>query len=53
MNSVKSSSNHVWSEDDIERIERIYRFIWKHRKGDTSEIYQQECDAEWLRSLVD
>lgn len=41
----------AWSEDDMETIDRIYNFIWKNRKGDTSEIYQQEKDANWLKSL--
>ena len=43
--------NSVWSEEDMETIDRIYNFIWKNRKGDTSEIYQQEKDANWLKSL--
>ena len=48
---VQPQPKQEWSEKDNERIERIYHFIWKNRKGDTSEIYQQEQDAEWLKSL--
>ena len=49
--------NHVqskqeWSEEDEKRIERIVSFIWKNRKGDTDEIYQQEQDANWLKSKL-
>ena len=40
-----------WSEEDDKRLDRIVSFIWKNRKGDTSEIYQQEQDAKWLQSL--
>ena len=40
-----------WSEEDEKRIQRIYDFLWKNRKGDTDTIYQIEKDAEWLKSL--
>ena len=40
-----------WSEEDEHRINRISDFIWKNRKGDTDEIYQQEQDVDWLKSL--
>ena len=40
-----------WSEKDEERLNRIADFLWKRRKGDTSEIYQQEQDINWLKSL--
>lgn len=40
-----------WSEEDERRINRISDFIWKNRKGDTDEIYQQEQDVNWLKSL--
>lgn len=43
----------TWSEEDEETIDRIYNFLWKNRKGDTSEIYQQEKDATWFKSLKD
>ena len=41
----------AWSEEDEHRINRISDFIWKNRKGDTDEIYQQEQDANWLKSI--
>jgi hypothetical protein len=40
-----------WSEEDEERFNRVCSFIWKNRRGDTSEIYQQELDVEWLKSI--
>ena len=40
-----------WSEEDKNRLNRICDFLWKNRKGDTSEIYQQEKDIAWLKSL--
>lgn len=40
-----------WSEEDRKRIQRISNFIWKNRKGDTDDIYQQEQDVKWLKSL--
>ena len=43
--------NPVWSEEDPKRIDYICDFIWKNRKGDTDEIYQQEQDVKWLKSL--
>lgn len=42
-----------WNKEDIERISRIADFIWKNRKGDTDEIYKQELDVNWLKSLKD
>ena len=42
-----------WSEEYEHRINRISDFIWKNRKGDTDEIYQQEQDANWLKLLKD
>ena len=44
--------NNKWSEEDEKRIERIVSFIWKNRKGDTDEIFQQEQDANWLMTFV-
>ena len=38
-------------KEDSERLDRIYKFIWANRKGDTDEIYQLEQDADWLESL--
>lgn len=40
-----------WSGEDFKRIDYICDFIWKNRKGDTDEIYQQEQDVKWLKSL--
>ena len=40
-----------WNEEDEKRIQRIYDFLWKNRKGDTDTIYQIEKDADWLKSL--
>ncbi len=40
-----------WTEEDNKRIDRICKFIWKSRKGDTDEIFQQEQDIKWLQSL--
>ena len=45
---VKSTE---WSEEDRERIQRIYDFMWKNRKGDTDTIHQIEKDADWLKAL--
>ena len=41
----------TWSVEDKKRIDRICDFVWKNRKGDTDEIYQQEQDVNWLKSL--
>lgn len=55
LNSLKnriSSPLHInYSKEDLERINRISDFIMKNRKGDTDEIYQQEQDVKWLKSL--
>ena len=40
-----------WSEEDKIRLDRICKTLWKNRKGDTDEIYQQEQDINWLKSL--
>ena len=42
----------VWSEKDKEIIKRIASFMWKNRKGDTDEIFQQEQDVKWLNLLI-
>ena len=42
-----------WSDEDFKRIDYICDFVWKNRKGDTDEIYQQEQDVKWLKSLKD
>lgn len=47
----KIEKESSWSEEDEYRINRISDFIWKNRKGDTDEIYQQEQDVNWLKSL--
>lgn len=44
-------SRQEWSEEDKKRIQRIYDFLWKNRKGDTDTIYQIEKDANWLIGL--
>ena len=49
VNTIKQKP--AWSEEDRKRIQRISDFIWKNRKGDTDEIYQQEQDVKWLKSL--
>lgn len=46
-----SEQEPAWSEEDSKRIDYICDFIWKNRKGDTDEIYQQEQDVNWLKSL--
>lgn len=40
-----------WGQENQERINRIYDFLWKNRVGDTDEIYRQEQDANWLKTL--
>ena len=42
-----------WSDEDSERLDRIHKFIWANRKGDTDEIYQLEQDADWHKSIKD
>ena len=44
-------SKQEWSEEDKIRLDRICKTLWKNRKGDTDEIYQQEQDIDWLKSL--
>lgn len=51
LESFKPQLKQEWSEEDEKRVNRISDFIWKNRKGDTDEIYQQEQDANWLKSL--
>ena len=41
------------SEEDKIRLDRICKTLWKNRKGDTDEIFQQEQDVDWLKSLKD
>lgn len=53
LKSLKPQPKQEWSEEDMETIDRIHNFIWKNRKGDTSEIYQQEKDANWLKCIKD
>ena len=48
---LEKQGEKSWSEEDEKRISRIADFIWKNRKGDTDEIYQQEQDVNWLKSL--
>lgn len=50
MNGEKVSP--AWSEKEKEIIKRIASFMWKNRKGDTDEIFQQEQDVKWLNSLI-
>ena len=42
---------HAWSKEDEIRLNRICKTLWKNRKGDTDEIYQQEQDVDFLKSL--
>ncbi len=48
---VQPHPKQEWNKEDSERLDRIYKFIWANRKGDTDEIYQQEQDADWLMTL--
>lgn len=41
----------AWSEEDEIRLDRICKTLWKNRNGDTDEIFQQEQDVDWLKSL--
>ena len=41
----------AWSEEDDKRINRIYDFLWKHKRGFSAIIWQIEEDANWLKSL--
>jgi hypothetical protein len=51
LESFKPQLKQEWSEEDKKRVNRISDFIWKNRKGDTDEIYQQEQDVNWIKSL--
>lgn len=56
VNWLKSLKDRVqikqeWSEEDKIRLGRICKALWKNRKGDTDEIYQQEQDIDWLKFL--
>ena len=53
INAVKElyEQKPTWSEEDKIRLDRICKTLWKNRKGDTDEIYQQEQDIDWLKSL--
>lgn len=44
-------SSTGWEQENQERINRIYDFLWKNRVGDTDEIYRIEQDANWLKTL--
>ena len=48
---IQPHPKQEWNKEDSERLDRIYKFIWANRKGDTDEIYQQEQDADWLMTL--
>lgn len=48
---VLPQPKQVWSEEDNKRIERIYNFLWKHKRGFSAIIWQIEEDANWLKSL--
>ena len=41
-----------WNAEDYERLKRIAQIVWKNRKGDTDEIYQQEQDVKWLMNQI-
>ena len=47
----KQGEKPKWTEEDVIRLDRICKTLWKNRKGDTDEIYQQEQDFDWLNSL--
>ena len=47
----QSKQNLTWSEEDDKRINRIYDFLWKHKRGFSAIIWQIEEDANWLKSL--
>lgn len=49
---IELNPKQEWSQEDTKRIQRIHDFIWKNRKGDTDEIFQQEQDANWLMTFV-
>ena len=49
----KQALKPKWTEEDVIRLDRICKTLWKNRKGDTDEIFQQEQDVEWLKSLKD
>ena len=49
----KNEQQYAWSDEDEKRIDCICDFVWKNRKGDTDEIYQQEQDVKWLKLLKD
>ena len=53
LESFKPQLKQEWSEEDKKRVNRISDFIWKNRKGDTDEIYQQEQDVNWIKSIKD
>jgi len=48
---VQSQPKQEWSKEDNIRLQRIIDFLWYNRKGDTDDIYQQEQDIDWLKSL--
>lgn len=47
----QGEQQHAWSKEDEIRLDRICKTLWKNRKGDTDEIYQQEQDVDFLKSL--
>ena len=47
----QSKQNLTWSEEDDKRINRIYDFLWKHKRGFSAIIWQIEEDANWLKSI--
>jgi hypothetical protein len=57
LNGINDASKTLksagWSEEDKIRLDRICKTLWKNRKGDTDEIFQQEQDVDWLKSLKD
>ena len=48
---VQPQLKYEWDEEDNKRIDRIYDFLWKHKRGFSAIIWQIEEDANWLKSL--
>ena len=48
---VQPQLKYEWDEEDNKRIDRIYDFLWKHKRGFSAIIWQIEEDANWLKLL--
>lgn len=51
MDEKQGEQKSKWGEEDEIRLDRICKTLWKNRKGDTDEIFQQEQDVDWLKTL--